>query len=258
MPTLHEIERAFARSMLARDDSAIAEHLVAGGIAAADRLCIYRNTFASVAAAALRIAYPTVAWLVGEEFFEGAAAAFVGQHPPRTGYLNEYGVEFAAFLADFPPAASLCYLPDAARLDWAVNLAANAADAPALDAAALVALGDDAAASMRLSRHPAVELVRVRYPVEAVWCARLDHNEDALTKLVMEPAPHWLVVQRSGDGVRLRSLDLAEGEFTAALMGGTALAALVCDGTPSEHLLLFAEHLSRGRFAGLPAIDRRA
>ena len=44
---------------------------------------------------------------------------------------------FPEFLARFPPAASLAYIADVARLEWAVNRALHAPDAAPLDVARL-------------------------------------------------------------------------------------------------------------------------
>ena len=107
MPTLREVQQAVAHSLLARDDSAAVNHIVDDLVPAADRLRIYRNTFIGTLISALRLTFPVVERLVGQEFFEGSAAAFVERHPPRSAYLNEYGAAFGDFLAEFPPASSL-------------------------------------------------------------------------------------------------------------------------------------------------------
>ena len=131
MPTLLETQRAMRASLVDSDDAAAAAMLAAD--VNADRLNIYRNTFITGVTKALRLTYPAVHRLVGADFFEGAAAQFIAQHPPRTAYLDEYGVEFPDFLQNFQPAASLVYLADVARLEWAVSRAIHAADVEPLD-----------------------------------------------------------------------------------------------------------------------------
>jgi len=46
---------------------------------------------------ALRISYPTVVTLVGEDFFDHAARLFVQSHPPPLRVLAAYGDAFADF-----------------------------------------------------------------------------------------------------------------------------------------------------------------
>lgn len=78
---------------------------------------VYRNTVLKGWIDALQANYPTVARLVGDEWFRAAALRFAREHPPRVPMLVEYGEGFSVFLESFPPAAELPYLPAVARLD---------------------------------------------------------------------------------------------------------------------------------------------
>ena len=79
-----------------------------------------------------RATYRVVRELVGAPFFDAAVDAFVRAHPSTGGDLNVYGGEFADFLAAYPHARDLPYLPDVARLEWALDEAHRAADAGGL------------------------------------------------------------------------------------------------------------------------------
>jgi hypothetical protein len=79
------------------------------------------------------------------------------EYPPSSGYLNEYGGEFADFLAALPTASALRYLPDVARFEWALSSAANAADAPMLDVVALAEVDPDQQGSIRFQPHPSAQ-----------------------------------------------------------------------------------------------------
>ena len=78
---------------------------------------VYRNTVTKGCVDALVANYPTVARLVGDDWFRAAAAVFVRQNPPRCPMLVSYGDAFPDFLATFEPAAELPYLADVALLD---------------------------------------------------------------------------------------------------------------------------------------------
>src|SRR6516165_8308724 len=114
MPTLLEIQTAMRRGLLGNGDATIAATL-GNALAPADRLSIYRNTSRSALTNALRLNFPAVHRLVGEEFFETAADAFITREPPRTAWLDLYGERFPEFLQRFEPAAALTYLPDSSR-----------------------------------------------------------------------------------------------------------------------------------------------
>lgn len=255
MPTLREIQRDVARSILSPDDGAALAHIVNEGIAAADRLNIYRNNVAITLVEALRVAFPVVDKLVGPEFFAGVARVFIARHPPQTAYLNDYGAEFADFLGVFPPAAGLAYLPDVARLEWAVNLSLNAPDAPALDMAALADLGESKHGCVRFVRHPAVRLLSVHYPADAIWRAVLADNDAALGALTLDVELRWLLVERESEGVAVHHLTQDEARWTNLLFSGAALAEVVPERDNTAFVALLADHLAHGRFAGCTAFS---
>src|SRR5437867_3948552 len=133
VPTLHELQRSLRRSIIERENAEAAAQVIGDGLDPAERLGIYRNTLISSLTTALRLCYPAIHRLVGADFFDSVAQLYVEQQPPHSAYLDDYGGEVPDFLARFPPAASLCYLPDVARLEWAVNRALHAVDAQPLD-----------------------------------------------------------------------------------------------------------------------------
>lgn len=172
MTPLLELQRAVARAILNEDDIAFAPP---------DRVAIYRNTFDATVAKALRLTFPAVHRLVGEEFFAGAAAIFARQSPPAAGYLDLYGAAFPDFLAQLPQAAGLPYLPGVARLEWAVSRALHAGDAA----------------------FPAAANVSADYPADAIWRAVLLGDDDDLAALDVNAGPVTLKVWRSDDGIEV-------------------------------------------------------
>src|SRR5262249_34068729 len=80
-PSLREVQRAMARSLLDGNDDAAAGFVVTDGLAAGRRLSVYRNTFEASLANALRLAFPAVLRLVGADFFASVAHAFVHAEP---------------------------------------------------------------------------------------------------------------------------------------------------------------------------------
>ena len=244
MPTLHELQQAFGAA-LTTGDPAAAGFVIDDGIVSEARLNIYRNTYVGNLVGALRISYPAVRKLVGDEFFEGAARAFIDAHPPQSAYLNEYGGPFADFLAQFPPAASLDYLADVARVEWAVNVALHAEDAPPLDTANLVGLSEDA--DLTFVAHPSVSLLMVRYPADAIWRAVIEDDDAALGAIDLAQGPGFLVVSRGTDGVLVARLSEDEWRFAATLFAGASLAHALASATADMSPSL-AGHLAAGRF----------
>lgn len=246
MPALLELQHAFGASMLREDDAAVCRHLVEEGFSAAERLRIYRNTFRSVVVASLRTTYPAVDRLVGHDFFDEAAERFGGAQPPRSGYLNEYGGGFADFLASFEPASALLYLPDIARFEWALSVAANAPDAPMLDPAALAAITPEHHASLIFEPHPSVRFLKLAYPADQIADAVLSGDEAAMAQVDLSSGPVQLIIHRGTNGVEAQRLAPEAYEFVSRLCAGEALGTLL-EAAPPQAPALLAEQLRKGR-----------
>jgi hypothetical protein len=248
VPTLLEVQNAIRKSLVDRDDGEAAA-LLAGHVPP-DRLDIYRNTFIVGATNALRLSYPAVRRLVGEDFFASVAGIIIAGHPPQAAYLDQYGAELPAFLEQFPPAAQLPYLPDVARLEWAVSQAIHASDREPLALADLAALAPQNQGSVRFVPHPSVGLLQVSYPADTIWRAVLDGDDAALAALDLHPTPIHLLVQRCSNGIEVNRLDESEWRFAVALCTGQTLQAALDEATVIDATALIAGHLAAGRFVG--------
>lgn len=247
-PALLEIQHALRASLVDHDDDRSAAHIVAAGMSPAERLDVYRNTFASVLTTALRLSYPAVCRLVGPDFFAGAARIFIAENLPTGGCLDDYGAGLPDFLAAFAPAASLPYLPDVARLEWAVSRALHADDAEPLDARRLAALGEADRGRVRFEPHPSVGLVSAQYPVDVIWRSVIDEDDAALAAIDLAAGPVWLLIERLATGIDVRRLSESAWRFAAALCAGRPLAAALESFPDIDAAPLLAEHLAAGRF----------
>lgn len=247
-PSLLELQRALRASLVIHDDGGISAHVVGGDIGVGGRLDVYRNTLASALTTALRLSYPAVHRLVGAEFFEGAARIFIEGSPPKSACLDDYGEGFAGFLLDFDPAASLAYLPDVARLEWAVNRALHARDAEPLDTRRLVALAEAERARVSFALHPSVSLLRMDHPADLIWYAALEEDDSALSAIDPCAGPVWLLTERLPTGVEVRRMSESAWRFTFALCAGRPLAAAIDEAPDFDASALLADHLAAGLF----------
>ncbi len=246
MPTLHEMQTAMHASLVRRDNGAVSAMLAAH--ITADRLDIYRNTFLFGLTKALRLSFPVTERLVGEDFFEGAAQFFIAEHPPREAWLDQFGGGFPDFLRSFPQAKSIAYLGDVAELEWAVNSALHAADVALLDVAALGAVKPEDQGRIRFAAHPSVSLLRLAYPVDAIWCAVLASDDEALGKVDIESGPVNLLIERRETGIEVERLDEQSWLFVSTLCAGQPIEAALNIAGGFECSVALAEHLALGRF----------
>ena len=247
-PSLLELQRALRASLVTHDDRGISLHVVDAGMSPAERLGVYRNTFASVLTTALRLSYPAVHRLVGAEFFEGAVRVFIETSLPGSACLDDYGDEFPGFLSGFEPASSLSYLPDVARLEWAVCRALHAPDTEPLDTQRLVALAEAERARVSFALHPSVSLLRMDHPADLIWRAVLEEDDSTLSAIDPCAGPVWLLTERLSTGVEVRRMSESAWRFTSALCAGRLLAAAFNEAPDCDASALLADHLAAGRF----------
>jgi hypothetical protein len=268
MNALLDLQRALRASLL--QDESLPHALPLSDVNLQRRLAIYRNNSRSTLVNALRLSFPAVQRLVGAEFFEALAVAFVRARPPQSACLNDYGAQFPSFVAQFPAAQTLVYLSDVARLEWAVNLALHASDAAALDLSRLATLEPTSLPHLRLRRHPSVSVLSAHWPVDLIWRAVLAQDDAAMAAIELRVKVLWLLVERDGNNsVQVCRLTAADGAFAAVLMGGQPLHAALAAGeapttgaaaasgadvatsdlvAPDELQRYLAAHLSAGRF----------
>lgn len=217
-------QQAFAQVLL-DPDAADAAELDLRGEAAPARLALYRGNLLATWRRALANAYPVVLALVGEDFFGGLARAY-GQHSPSDSPdLNRYGAHFAAFLDDFAPAAQLPYLPDMARLEWALHCAWLAPDAPALAAETLAALTPAQLEARHFTLHPACSLLSSRWQVAQLWQAHQQQGEgaDCFPQQLQQPGDY--LVCRPRWQAQVLELDVASHAALQRLQRGECFGA---------------------------------
>jgi uncharacterized protein len=203
-------------------------------VAPADGLEVYRRNVAANWLAALAAAYPVVQRLVGEEFFAGAARAYMRRVPSASGDLHALGNAFGEFLEGFEPARSLPYLPDVARLEWAVHESYHAPDARRFDFAALASVPPAAQEGLRLRLAPCVRLVESPYAILAVWEANQPGLDGTPARF---EGPDRILVTRMEQGVLPQAMDMPEWRFLTALAAGAPLgAAIDALGSDAERL----------------------
>lgn len=211
----------FAAALISRDPAARPKGL---GCEAATRFRIYRNNFYHGLSRQLAEAYPVVRRLVGDEFFFATAREYLAAHAPRTRSLALFGGEFPGFLEGFPPAASLAYLPDLARLERARLEALHAADAAPLAPAALAEQGQ-ALAEARFVAHPATRIVTSDYPIVDLW--RANQPEVDPRRRSFEAVGQSALVTRPQLRVEVRLLSPTRAAFGRSLFAGEDVATAV-------------------------------
>ncbi len=251
-PSLRELQQAFAGAVF-EDASTVLAHVRDEIFPAARHLQVYRNnTFANLTDALAAI-HPVVQRLVGAEFFEHAADRYIRRHPPRSGNLHDFGEAFAEFLADFPPAQSLAYLPDVARLEWAWHEAFHAAEAAPFAFEGLGAIPPEAYEDLIFRLHPSARLLASKYPVLAIW--EVNQPDFAGEPAVdLDQGGNNLLVMRRDLRVEIETLGPGEYALLGAFAALTRLAdahAIALEAEPGFELMrTLQKNIQSGAIAG--------
>jgi hypothetical protein len=186
------------------------------------RFAVYRNNVMVSLVDALADTYPIVQTLVGEEFFRAMARVFAQNKPPRSAVMAYYGREFAEFVEAFPPAVSVPYLADVARLEMARVMAYHAADVVSVHVDALqAALADpEQLLSLRLVLHPSVHVIDSTFAIFSIWAA---HQGATCASSVDPDVAQSMLVYRAGLVVDTMELAAGTGAFFSALLTGQTL-----------------------------------
>jgi len=226
-PQLAARQQVFAGALFRAEETpqALAQFKGDHGEPLEHRFALYRGNLTATWNKTLAAAYPVLQMLVGEEFFGGLTQAYGREYPSDSGDLNRFGAHFAAFLAGFPHVADYPYLPDMARLEWALHRAHYAPSAIAITPQQLAAVPPEQLESVRLRLHPACVLLASDWNVVPLWQAhQLESDADfpqqmaqASYGLVLRPVWKTQLLPLTPASHAALSVLADDGDFGAAL-----------------------------------------
>ncbi len=231
MPSLHELQSAFADTLLNPDTTHTLSYVAQDKISRDQRLFIYRNHVFSSLTSALQGAYPVIERLVGAAFFRSVARGYIRLHPSTSGDLEQYGDSFAEYLSGLKQVDEHTYLPDVARLEWAYHRVYFAADVPALSLEMLAKVDPDQQHQLRFGLHPASQLLRSSYPSLRIWQVNQKTYSGDQTVDLSIGGNHLLVLRPQLDP---QIHDITHDEFTF-------LESLACNKNIADSLDLVAD-----------------
>lgn len=216
------MSEAFATALLNPDLPSPAGLCAWNGSDPSIRFAVYRNNVIVSLIDALADSYPVVQMMVGETFFRAMAREFAYQHPPRSPVLAHYGADFPDFIGSFPPAASLPYLADVARLEHAYIHAYHAADAPILPTSqfALTLAQPEDLPRLRMRLLPSAVVLRSPYAMVSLWAA---HQAEEVASLPEPNQPEAALIVRPELEVTVLPIDSGTHAFVHALQNNAPL-----------------------------------
>lgn len=218
--SLFELQTSFMSTLYDEAAPGPVAFIKGNGLAADDRLRIYRHSGNETQIAALRTSYPAVLALVGEAWFDQAACAYRRVHLSRFGNLQQFGARFADYLETLPTHRTLPYLADVARLEWLRQKTILAAESEPMNFDAFTENPPFDAEALRLVLHPSVHFLASRHEVLTIW--RFAQRPDS-EQLSLDGRGENVMLWREEDEVAMASLDPATFACVAALGQGASL-----------------------------------
>ena len=160
------VQAVFAAQAATEPSPAIAVRQCGGDWTAG--LAAYRANGLAHAAAALRVQFPTVLAMLGEQAFDAIVARYRRDWPPTQGDFARIGAQFPLCLTVQEELRPWPWLADSARLDLALWQVMDEPPAVfATDDLQRLARGDPA--RLRLPLAPGTRLVASRWPIVTLW-----------------------------------------------------------------------------------------
>ena len=241
MSALREFQTSFKGYLTGSGEEAaiITTRFIAEGYE--ENASIYRNNVRHAHVGALSAIFPAIRALVGEDYFDGMAAQYSSAQPPVSAVLAGYGAGFSDYLAGRPELANVPFLPDVARLEWAMNEAFHAHSSFSLapDQAAQLFAGGGGELDLLAS----TRLLALDHAALAIRAAALEGNAEAIAGLT--PGRQRLAVFRAGGTVRAEPLSVGEFAFLRGVSAGSPLDSVIASAFASEPEFSPAEALGR-------------
>jgi hypothetical protein len=184
-----------------------------------EQLDVYREQFWLRHTKSLRDDFPSVQQLLGgPDAFDRLARDYLAAHPPEHFRLRDLSAKMPEFLETW---SSDRLLADAARLEWALLEATDAADHPPLDPNSVAAMKEEDWPNAKLGLHPSMRFLDLEFPVkdfrEAVRAGETPARpERARSRYVAYRKNEKLYVEPVEEGALVLLKALANGELLGA------------------------------------------
>lgn len=246
MSELATLQGDFQQYLLRGDPAIGARVTGTARVPAATRLAVYGGAYRARLAEALATTYAALAKLLDADF-EELAQAYVASHDSPYFSVRYYGEDLARFLESEERYAAAPLLADLARWEWAMTAVFDAADATALEAAALARVAPDAWARLRFEWHPSVTRLDLAWNAPQVWQALTEDSARPAAAVTAEATP-WLL-WRERLTTYFRSLSATEARALDAARRGWPfgeLCELLCEQVGEDEAPLTAATFLRG------------
>jgi hypothetical protein len=251
---LQQLQRTFITALKSGNSSAFLQHIHPNPrVSSATQFSIYQDSITARFQRALKDIYPVCQQLVGEEFFLAMATHYIDETPSMSPDLNDYGADFANFIDKYPPASTLPYLGDVARLEWAWHRIAGAPDQNSFDFAKLAACYE-AGDNLIFTLPSRCTLLTSPYPIHTIWETNQKNYQGDDTITLADDERYYFLIWRNQYELRIDSLSITQWQLLTLIQAKLPLASICEHATAIDEALdipmLLSQWVQSGWIAG--------
>ncbi|MDX2269514.1 MAG: DNA-binding domain-containing protein [Bryobacter sp.] len=214
------------------------------------RVEIYRGMYLARLRGALRVDYPLLFQLLGEERFEELTALYAEQHPSRSYTLNRFGDALPAFVRQVENLPYPSFVEDLVLFENLETQVFDAAEGKRQPLPDLSQIPAEQLENLLFEPIQALRLAEFRYPVHRYAAAY--RNQQALRR--PRPKATWLAIYRRDYQLQHLELDPQAYPILAGLASGLPLGQALAAGRhlhPRSLFRCFESWFSVGIFASV-------
>ena len=187
------------------------------------RLDIYAQMYCARLLDILHEDFSRVAEILGDACFYEIARAYLRHYPSTNPSVRCLGAHFASFLETRAESASLPFLADLARLEWARLEAFDAPDTESLRLEHLQVIPLDEWPELQFRLIPACQILHCAWPIHEIWVAA---GEGTWQDKQVRPAETVLRIWRDDFTIYQASMDVIERRALAGVWAKKPFAAI--------------------------------
>lgn len=197
-----------------------------GGIDTADRLGVHRDTILENFISSLKITYPGIWRLIGEDCARGVALAYSHDldHLQNRENINSFGDRFPEFLSNFASTCHLDYLSDFAMLEWIRSRSYESVNEKFLSAQDMQEFFINGDENGKLILNSSVYFLKSKFPLGNIQ-RLLDDPE--MKELNLDDSTEYIVVCRVQGKIETLYLSKNQWQFLYNLNNGDAIGKAI-------------------------------
>lgn len=222
---LNKVQAGFVADMKRATLQDLKNMILPGKFESNELMQVYRNNYYISLTEALRSVYVSVDKLVGKGFFDFVAHSYIDAHPSKSGNLHEFGSYFSYFIGSLDQAASVPYIADIAKLDWAWHQMFHAKDSAPLNVETLEEFEHEELGALNFKFIEGMQVLTMGFTVFGLWnhCREIPGFEGA-DELSYNKTTEFIMIHRLGLDVVVSLMSQAEVTFIEELKKGECLA----------------------------------